>query len=251
MGSLLGGEIELDTADDLIPLQLPPAMAEQFGVDTLRAADFLNQMAQLDPAAMAGGNTSSAANVDMTALLSNLSAFSECNINPLSLASGNFDIRPIIGCISPEAIAFIAEHDVTFLSSLSPAVYDAFTDETLALPDVAPPLSDVWNTLADQPEFSDTPLRNTADVLSLGDGEASRVLNTINESVPEAFSGYEVRLFDSLSSSVIRDFVIEEPDFWANLDDDVLLKLSPATLTLIPDVGQLSLSLTVRKPQRP
>ncbi len=235
LGSLLGGEIELDTADDLIPLRLPAAMAEQFGVDTLRAADFLNQMAQLDPAAMAGSDSSAAANVDMTALLSNLSAFSECNINPLSLASGEFDIKPIIGCISPEAIAFIAENDDTFLPSLSPAVYDAFTDETLALPDVAPPLSDVWNTLADQPEFADTPLRSTDDILAFGDGEASHVLNTINETVPEAFSGYEVRLFNSLSSSVIRDFVIAEPDFWANLDDDVLLKLSPAALSLVPD----------------
>jgi multidrug efflux pump subunit AcrB len=234
MGSALGGEIELDTADDLIPLHLPAAMAEQLGADTMRAADFLNLMAQFDAAALSGGDTSATANFDMTDLLSNLSAFSECNINPLSLASGNFDIKPIIGCISPEAIAFIAEHDDTFLSSLSSAVYDAFTDATLALPNVTPPLSEVWSTLADQPEFADSPLHNTDDVLAFGDGEASRVLNTINETVPEAFSGYEVRLFDSLSSGVIRHFVIQEPDFWANLDDDVLLKLSPAALSLIP-----------------
>jgi multidrug efflux pump subunit AcrB len=236
IGTALGMELQLDTADDLIPIRLPEALASQFGVDTMSAADFLNQMAQLNPSAMAAGEEqgSSTPSLDVTALVSNLSAFTECGINPLALAAGDFDIKPIIGCISPEAIAFIAEHDPSFLPNLSPAVYDAFSDEVLALPSVTPPLSDVWNTLAEQPEFAETPLRNAADILALGDGEASRVLNTINATIPQAFSGYEVRLFDSLSSSVIRDFVIHEPDFWEKLDDDVLLKLSPGALSLVP-----------------
>ncbi|MBK9122769.1 MAG: efflux RND transporter permease subunit [Chloroflexi bacterium] len=99
----------------------------------------------------------------------------------------------------------------------------------------SPPLSDVWNTLASQPQFEGQPLANGADLIAVGNGSASSVLNTINGSVPESFAGYEVRLFDSMSLGLFQYLAVNEPGFWEALDDDVLLKLSPAVLSELPD----------------
>jgi multidrug efflux pump subunit AcrB len=208
---LLGGFIgvELNTADDLINLQLPENLAEQFGSSSLSAAQLLNFLLLLgNPEALPEGTEMPSIPIDAAALISGL---------------------------SPEVISFLAEYDPTFLPNLSADVFNAFSDDVLALDNIAPPLDQVWNTLSNQPQFRETPLRNAQDVIAIGGGSAARVLNTINDTVPEQFAGYEVRLFDSLSPAILRYFTIHEPDFYSALESDVLLKLSPVALVALPE----------------
>jgi len=108
-------------------------------------------------------------------------------------------------------------------------------------------LADAWSVLANQPQFSTMPLVTAADVVELGDGEASGVLNSINSEIPAQFEGYEVRLFDSLSSSVVRYFALVEDEFYQNLDVEVVRKLSAETLGLLPEDYLESLNADVQE----
>lgn len=209
--ALLGGQFgtRIDTADDLINLPLPESLAQQFGNSTLRAADLFNFILLLgDPENLPPGVQAS-----------------PIPINP----------QVIIGGLSADAVSFLVEYDPTFLPNLQAGVFDSFNDDVLQLPQIAPPLSNTWQTLSEQPQFAEKPLKNAADILALGKGKASAVLNQINQGAPEQFAGYEVRLFDSLSSGTIRYFSLQENGFFQNLDAEVLKKLSPATLTLLPE----------------
>lgn len=210
MGTFLG--FELNTADDLIGIKLPESAAAQFGGSTsLRAADLFNFLMLLrDPSALPPG-------VELPPVVS--------SINPNAL----------IGSISADAITFVAEYDPTFLPSLSADVYEAFSDAVLKQPQIAPPLADVWDTLAGRPQFAARPLRNAADILAIGNGKASAVLNTINATTPQEFAGYEVRLFDSLTPATVRYFALQEPGFYTNLDAAVLKKFAPQALALLPE----------------
>lgn len=206
-GSLLG--IELNTADDIILIELPPLAANALGIESLSASDLLNFLALLaDPASLPEG-------VEIPAL-------------PIALDAGG-----IIGDLTPEAIAFLAEYGDDFLNSLSPAVFNLFSDETLlAFP---PLLADAWDVLASQAQFSNLPLRTAADIAALGDGSASSVLETINDNVPARFEGYEVRLFDSLTPADIRYFLLTEAGFYDNLDPGIIEKFSAQVLANLPD----------------
>ena len=210
LGTFFG--VTLDTADDLLTIQLPEATAAQFGSSNPTAADLLNNLVLLQN----------------PQVLEQLPAMAR-------LALGAINIGDVFAALSPEALDYIGQHDPTFFASLSSAVYDLLSNEALALPQAAPPLDTTWNTLADQPQFSDAPLRSAQDVLTLGDRKASAALNQIDDNVPERFAGYEVRLFNSLSTGTIRFFVAHEPDFFASLDPDGLAKLSPAALALVPE----------------
>lgn len=216
---LLGGQfgVELNSADDLIDIQLPPDFAEQLGADQISAADFLNFLILLsDPESLPPG-------VEVPAL--------------------PFDLAALVTGLSGDAVGFIAEYDPGFLGALSPGVYDRFSDTVLSQPQIAPPLADVWNALARQPQFAAQPLSTAADLLRVGDGSAASVLNTIDATVPERFSGYEVRLFDSLSPATLRYLNIHEPDFYAQLDESVLLKFNPQTLATLPNAARDALSI--------
>ncbi|MBE2270514.1 MAG: efflux RND transporter permease subunit, partial [Anaerolinea sp.] len=212
--NLLGGFIglELNTADDLINIQLPDDMAAQFGgTQTLSAADLLNFLLLLDnPDALPEGAPS------------------------VSIPGG---ATGVIRQLSPEVILFIAQYDDTFLPNLSAGVVEAFsTDVLLNVPGVEIPLSNVWNTLSNQSQFDGSvPLRTAQDVVEIGAGSPSNVLNTINASIPEQFAGYDVRLFDSLTPGVVRYFTAVEPDFYANLDPAVIAKFSPEVLADLPE----------------
>ncbi|MBZ0295996.1 MAG: efflux RND transporter permease subunit, partial [Anaerolineae bacterium] len=207
--NLLGGQFgtELNTADDLIDIQLPEEMAAQLGSDRISAADFLGFLVLLS--------------------------------DPESLPPGTpeipIDLSSLITSLSPDVIEFLIENDPTFLPNLQSTVYERFSDDVLALPQISPLLDSVWDTLSNQPQFTERPLETAGDVLAIGEGNASAVLNTINDTVPEQFAGYEVRLFNSLSPAVMRYFAINEPDFYENLDVDVLRKLSPETLAQLPE----------------
>jgi len=95
-------------------------------------------------------------------------------------------------------------------------------------------LGQEWNTLAERPEMT-RPLATAIDLLAYGEGSAARILNQINAEVPQAFSGYEVRLFNSLTPQTVAFFAQQEADFFAKLDADVLLKFSPQTLASLSD----------------
>src|SRR5690606_28619086 len=195
-------------------LQLPEEMAAQLGSDSISAAEFLGFLVLLsDPASLPEGTPQI----------------------PL-------DLSGLIGGLSPEAVQFLIDNDPTFVTNLAPGVYERFSDAVLALEDIRPPLDTVWDTLSNQPQFADSPFDDAQDVLNASSGSASSVLNTINASVPERFAGYEVRLFNSLSPAVVRYFAINEPDFFENLDVEVVKKFSPQTLALLPEDYLESLS---------
>ncbi|PJF41028.1 MAG: hypothetical protein CUN54_03070 [Phototrophicales bacterium] len=209
--SFIGGGfgLELDTADDLINIQLPEEASAQIGTTTLQAADFFNFLLLLgDPDALPPGAQAPPIEIDPAVL---------------------------IGSVSADAIEFIAENDPTFIPNLNAEVYEAFSDDVLALDGISPPLDSVWDTLANQPQFDGIPLQRAEDILALGDGSASTPLNNINANIPERFAGYEVRLFNSITPGTVRYFSIHEPGFISNLDDDVLLKFSPETLASLPE----------------
>lgn len=206
---LLGAalNIELNTADDLIGLELPESMAAQVGADTLAAADLFNFLLLLsDPESLPEGAPSL----------------------PISL-------NVLFGGVSVEAFEFLSEHDPAFVSGLQAPVYDYLNDSVLASPVAQPPLADVWDALSAQPQFVERPLATAADVLEIGDGKASSVLNTIDSAIPEEFAGYEVRLFDSLTPGVLRYWALNESGFYGALDPQVVLKLSAETLASLPD----------------
>lgn len=209
----------LDTADDLFRAQINPLMAAQFGGDAqLDPAAILNTIVLLD-------------NLDLAVLGDQIPAAMKGLVENLL---NSIDAKALIGGLSPEAVEFIVQHDPTFPTTLQPNVYEQFSDSVLKLPQVAPPLSNIWNTLANRPQFTQQPLNNAADLISLGDGKASTVLNLINSTVPDRFAGYEVRLFDSLTPATIRYFTQQETGFFKSVDADVLKKLSPAALQLLP-----------------
>ncbi len=199
--------IELDTADDLINLTLPEAAAAQFGATSLPPAQLFNFLALLqDPESLPEGMSL-----------------------PIAI-----DPADIIGALDPEVFTFIAQYDPEFLSTLSADIYNWMSDEALAVPELAPPLGAVWDALASQPQFATEPLDTAADLIALGSGSAASVLNMINSSVPEGFEGYEVRLFDSLSPAALRYLALQETGFYSSIAPEVLAKLSPAGLAVIP-----------------
>lgn len=206
LGTFMG--IPLDTADDLINLHLPENLAQQLGNDTISAGQLLNFLMLLsDPSTLPPGTPS------------------------IPIPGGT---ATIVRQMSPEAITFLADHDPKFLSELSSQVYGALSDDVLKLPIISPPLDQVWNTLASQPQFTDHPLQTLRDVITLGDGSAATFLNEVNANVPEQFAGYDVRLFNSLTPGMLRFFVDNEPDFYSKLDSTVLVKFSPDALKSVP-----------------
>jgi len=97
------------------------------------------------------------------------------------------------------------------------------------------PLGDAWSVLSSQPQFADNPLMMVSDLVEFGDGQASSVLNTINENIPDQYEGYEVRLFDSLTQDRIAYLVEQEANFYENLSTDVLLKFNSDVLASLPE----------------
>lgn len=233
LGRLFGAE--LDTADDLLLIQLEGDFASTLGFSQLRAADFFNLLVQFSNFGAGAGIGGGA--VPQVNFLEFVPAITECagfnavaQINPASP-----DIAPIVfACLTPDVFAYLVANDSAFLNNLNAAVFDYLTPEVLALEGVSPPLADVWATLASQPQFAQAPLRNADDLIRLGGGKGSNALNAINALVPARFAGYEIRLFDSITPTMLRYLVTQEADFYANLAPEVLLKFSQLTLASVP-----------------
>lgn len=204
MGGFLG--LELNTADDLINLQLPESLAAQFGSSSLRAADLFNFLLLLsDPSQLPEGAPSLPVSPDL-----------------------------LIGGLSAEAFEFLAEYEPTFVSTLTLPVYDYLSDAVLATDVANPALADTWDALSAQPQFAATALKTAADVVTVGAGKPSAVLNAINAGIPAEFAGYEVRLFDSLTPGILRYWGLREAGFYDALMSDVYLKMSAETLASLP-----------------
>ncbi|MEQ8677929.1 MAG: efflux RND transporter permease subunit [Aggregatilineales bacterium] len=222
--SVIGGGfgIELDTADDLLEIRLPAEFAQLLGSETVRGADFLNLLTAPapDPATLPEG---------------------------VEIPTIPIDPAVIITSIPAEAYEFLAENDPAFISTLSTNVFNLLPDNVLLLEGFAPPLADAWDVLSSQPQFAEMPLDTAADVIAIGNGDAATILNTINANVPQQFEGYEVRLFDSLSPAVVRYFALEQDNFYASLDAEVLQKFSSETLAILPEDFLASLDPTVRE----
>ncbi len=235
--TLIGGFFgaQLDTTDDLIRITLSGDIAEQFGITELRGADFFNQLTQLSGTLAGGGAEGATAGFGDVNIAEFVPALTECGVGLLDVDLQNLNLAAIvIGCVSPEMMTYLVANDPQFLPALNSTVFDYLRDDVLALEGVTPPLSDAWRALTEQLRDADLPLATAFDVVALGDGSPSSVLNKLNASVPQAFSGYEVRILDGISVGVARYFVIKEPNFFANLDEAVVVKLSPEILSLIP-----------------
>ncbi|MAU09721.1 MAG: hypothetical protein CL607_07870 [Anaerolineaceae bacterium] len=235
MGQLFG--TELDTADDLLFIQPSGEIAEQFGSAALSASDFFNTLVlfgdSFDMTGQGGEDNAAFADINIAEFVP---ALNECGVGLLQVTGGDFNIADtVIGCISSDAVSFIVANDPEFISSLNAEAIGYFSPDVLALDGVSPPLGDVWTTLTGQPQFADQSLATADDLLALGDGSAASILNLINDSVPERFAGYEVRLFDSLTPALINYFLANEPDFYSQLEPEVLLKLSPDVLSELPE----------------
>lgn len=196
---------ELNTADDLIAVPLPPELAETAGIDSLSAADILNLLVA-PPEGFDDVGPALPANV----------------------------INLLIASLNTEIVSFIAEYDPNFLPALAPQVYERLSDPVLLLPQVAPPVSEAWSLLVGQPEFTDDFTGTLDDLILMGEGSPAATLNLINADIPATFAGYEMRLFDSITPAEVRYFRLYEPDFFERLDDDVLRKFSQPVLALIP-----------------
>jgi multidrug efflux pump subunit AcrB len=246
-------DVQLDSADDLITLQLPQDFAQFAGATN--GAGLLNLLAQLDTLLAQAGDTTALPEgtntglpdfSDPTALTQFLPALQECGIGLLDLNSPNFSFsEALIGCLNADVMSFVVANDPNFVDQLQPVVFQYFALEVLEVEGISPRLGDTWDTLAGRPEFADMPLRTADDLLALGNGSAASVLNTINAEVPERYAGYEVRLFDSLTPRLLNYFALEEDGFYSNLDSDVLLKFSPEALAAIPDAVISSLPVEI------
>lgn len=230
----------LDTADDLLKIQFPAEVEAIFGGTD--GVAFLNLLTGFDQlaAGFGGDGGGDAAGFNPAQLAQLAPAFLECNIGVQDLLTGdgfNFDpfVEGLISCPSTDVYAYYVEQDPTFGSRLNADVYALLPEDVLAIDGYAPLLGEVWTSLSDRPEFTTQALNTADDLLALGDDSAASVLNTINNQVTGQFVGYEVRLFDSLSPQVINYILEREADFFTTLDSNVLLKLSPDVLAIIPD----------------
>jgi hypothetical protein len=225
------------TADDLILIEPSGELAENFGITNIRAADFFNLLLQfnnLAGQAPAGGVEDAAAGFGDFDIASFVPALAECGIGILDLDLENFDFAGVVlGCLPVDAVEYLITNDAEFLPNLQPEVFEYFSEDVFTIEGISPPLADVWTTLAQQPQFAQNPLRNTDDIIALGQGSPSQFLNALNAGVPERFAGYEIRLFDSLSIASVSYMLANEPSFFTQLDDEVLLELSPAVLATI------------------
>lgn len=234
IGELFGAE--LITTADLVDIQPSGEFAQAFAGASLTGADFFNLLLQFDtftpPLASDGEGGAGFADFDLTSFLP---ALVECGFGLLDIDPQNPDIaRIVIGCLPVDSFQYLVDNDPAFLPQLQAEVYPYLQSQILELDGVSPPLGSAWSTLANQPQFSTTPLRNADDIIALGQGSPSQFLNLLNDAIPPRFAGYEIRLFDSLTPLMVDYFTRAEPDFIARLDDEVLLDFAPVTLASLP-----------------
>ena len=250
IGDLFGAE--LDTADDLVNVQLSGDIAEAFGgVSSIGGAEFFNLLLQFgDLAAVTGGGeeggedgedgegdeAAPAAFEDIN-IAQFTGALVECGVGLLQVTSGNFDFaETLISCPDADVYQYLVDTIPDFADSLQTGVFQYFDDETLLIEGLAPPLPDAWDQLAEQPQFNgDMLLQNADDLIALGDGSPSQILDEISVALAGANSDYQIRLFDSLTPTLVNYFRLQEDGFISNLNTQVLLDFSQEALAALPE----------------
>ena len=90
-----------------------------------------------------------------------------------------------------------------------------------------------WEALFTQTSTLNRSFFTTDDIYAL-DSRASSVLNRLNNApVSEALNSYTVRLIDSLTPEILAVFTANEPNFYQELDADVLLKFNSEALNTL------------------
>lgn len=150
-------------------------------------------------------------------------------------------ITPVLASINPEIANYVLDKQPDFFARMNLTALQGLSDEVKEITAVAdalafksvPALPNSWASLTSQPQFSTTPLVNGADVLRLGDGNASAVLNQIYDTINEAYPEYARRLFNTISPELVRYWATEEADFYTNINTGILEEFDPATLEVI------------------
>ena len=231
MASLFG--LELDTADDLLTIELPHELAESFGISQLNAAQFLNTMAQLAGVDFTEADSGGGASLNIGSLFA---AISECSVenelNPSQVAGlTTAGSGIVITCINADTLTWLADADPSFTASLSADVYSFLPDLLLKLdiPGFAPPLGgNSWDTL-----LSDyTGGKVTTDSLTLLAESAAQALNLIATPKDDpTFNANSIRLLDEISPIAFRTIALRDDTFLSSLDNAALLGLSRENIT--------------------
>ena len=226
MASVFG--LELDTADDLLTIELPLELAESFGISQLNAAQFLNTMAQLAGVDFPEADSGGGASLNIGSLFA---AISECSVenelNPSQVAGlTTAGSGIVITCINAETLTWLADADPSFTASLSADVYSFLPDLLLKLdiPGFAPPLGgNSWDTL-----LSDYTGGNVnTNSLNLFAESAAQALNQIaSPNDNPTFNANSIRLLDEISPIAFRTISLRDDTFLSSLDNAVILGLS-------------------------
>lgn len=228
-GSFFG--VELVSADDLLAIELQDLPGAVSG-SRLNAAQFFNTLALLGQVSASGQAETAGFAVSDLNPIQLAAGLQECGIGLSQILDGSLDIgASLISCVDADVWAYLLASDSGFAGDLQSSVLDLIPLEILLEVDgLSPRLGEVWQTLAAQPQFRQLPLRSLDDLIALGDGRASSVLNTIDETVPDQFAGYEVRLFDSITPLMLSYITAKEQDFWQSISPNVVVKFAPETL---------------------
>lgn len=150
-------------------------------------------------------------------------------------------LAPVLATLDTNIANYILDKQPAFFGRMNLVALQALSDEVKSISAIAdvitlksvPTLPNSWATLMAQPQFRTAPLMNGADVLRLGDGSASAVLNTIYDTINATNPDYARRLFNSLSPELVRYWATEQADLYATLNKGILEEFDPATLEAI------------------
>ena len=234
------GDIVIETSENTTPTETPVAenpfadpnspalpplwaiVAGQFSQQAGVTLEFANAADLLNPAIPNGG-------------------FPELMNTAIELPQVGDALKPLLTSISVDVANYLLEKQPDFFNRMNFAVLSALSDDVKAIESIAdtlayksvPALPNSWGTLASQSQFATSPLVNGADVVRLGDGKASAVLNQIYDTINEAYPEYARRLFNTLSPELVQYWSTEEADFYSAVNKGILEELNPATLEVI------------------
>ncbi len=157
-------------------------------------------------------------------------SFSDLPLATFSISSTE-EFTPSTETVVPETEGAVAGNNTlnTLLGALS-GLFNTGSNQPST-----PILGNAWNNLSNQPQFANSPLVTAQDLVNISENQPAAFLNAINNNVPEAFSGYEIRLFNSLSPETWAYLTDAQADFYEVIEPSVLTKLNPDTLASIPE----------------
>ena len=202
--------IEMDTADDMLAIDLPPQVSAQFGMERIDAATLMNTVAQL-AGATATNNCPSETQPALPAL---------------------FTSGALVSCMDAESLIWLATNDTNFLPNLTADFYSLLPDDSLLSLNnagfFAPPLGgNGWERLL--ADHHPGPI-NTDSLTALAISPAAALNQIAALAEQDEFSVVATRLLDELSPLAMRILHLRDEDFLSELDPAVWLGLSRETL---------------------